>query len=77
MKYQKVIFSFTPESLSALENIKGTGEYPSLAEAVKDSLKIMWTIQNQAKQGYTELIVRNPKTDQEKVVLDYPTKEAK
>ena len=71
MKHKRVIFTFAPESLSALEQIQETGGYSSLAETVKDSLQILWVLQKQAKQGYTELIVRNPKTDAEKVVLDY------
>lgn len=77
MKRQKVIFSFAPESLSALEDIQETGGYATLADTVKDSLKIMWTIQNLAKEGYTELIVRNPKTDNERLVLDYEARGGK
>ena len=67
----RVIFTFEAESLAALEKIQEDGRYDSLAETVKDSLQILWAIQREAKQGYTELIVRNPETDGEKVVLDY------
>ena len=74
---KRVVFTFTAESLAALEEIQERGGYTSLAEMVKDSLQILWAIQKGAKQGYTELILRNPKTDNEKIVLDYPTKEAK
>ena len=71
MKYKKVIFTFSAESLAALEKLQEDGLYDSLAETVKDSLQILWVLQKESKQGYTELIVRNPKTDAEKVVLDY------
>ena len=71
MKHKKVMFTFAPESLAALEKLQEDGRYDSLAETVKDSLKILWAIQQGAKQGYTELIVRNPSTDTEKLVLDY------
>ena len=77
MNHKRVIFTFAPESLTALEDIQETGGYATLADTVKDSLQILWAIQKGAKQGYTELILRNPKTDNEKIVLDYPTKEAK
>lgn len=70
----RVIFTFEPESLAALEKLQADGEYASMADTVKDSLQILWVLQKAAKQGYTELILRNPKTDAEKVVLDYEVK---
>ena len=76
MKHKKVIFTFEPESLSALEKLQEDGDYSSLADTVKDSLQILWVLQKEAKQGYTELIVRNPNTDTEKVILDYEVKAA-
>ena len=75
--HKKVVFTFEPESLAALEEMQARGGYASLAETVKDSLQILWAIQKGAKQGYTELILRNPDTDNEKIVLDYSIKEAK
>ena len=69
-----MVFTFEAESFSALEKLQEDGDYPSLAETVKDSLKILWAVQKQAKQGYTELIVRSPNTDTEKLVLDYKAK---
>ena len=71
---KRVVFTFEAESFSSLEKLQEDGDYPSLAETVKDSLKIMRTIQQGAKQGYTELIVRNPSTDIEKLILDYEAK---
>ena len=53
------------------------GSYETLAATVKDALQILWVLQKQcAQQGYTELILRNPKTDVEKFVLDYEVKGA-
>ena len=71
---KRVVFTFEAESFSALEKLQEDGDYPSLAETVKDSLKIMRTLQQHAKRGYTELIVRTPNTDTEKLVLDYKAK---
>ena len=69
-----MVFTFEAESFSSLEKLQEEGDYPSLAETVEDSLKILWAVQKQAKQGYTELIVRNPSTDDEKLILDYECK---
>ena len=69
----RVIFTFEPENLAALEKIQADGGYESLAATVKDALQILWVLQREAKKGYTELIIRNPRTDAEKVVLDYQT----
>ena len=71
---KRVVFTFEAESFSSLEKLQEDGDYLSLAETVKDSLKILWVIQQQAKRGYTELIVRNPSTDTEKLILDYKVK---
>ena len=71
---KRVVFTFEAESFSALEKLQEDGDYPSLAETVKDSLKILLAVQKQAEQGYMELIVRNPSTDGEKLVLDYKAK---
>ena len=70
-KYKRVVFTFEPESLAALEKLQADGSYESLAATMKDSLQILRVLQQCAQQGYTELIVRNPETDAEKVVLDY------
>ena len=68
---KRVIFTFAPESLAVLEKFQEDGGYESLAATVKDSLQILQVLQQCTQQGYTELIVRNPETDAEKVVLDY------
>ena len=65
---KRVVFTLSPESLAALEKLQEDGEYESLAATVKDSLQILRVLQQCAQQGYTELIVRNPETDAEKVV---------
>ena len=67
-RQKRVVFTFTPESLAALEKLQQDGSYESLAATVKDSLQILRVLQQCTQQGYTELIVRNPETDAEKVV---------
>ncbi len=68
----RVVFTFNQNSLSALEEIKEIGNYSTLAETVHDSLQIMRTLQNQAQRGYHQVIVRNPWTENERL-LDIPT----
>ena len=65
---KRVVFTFSADSLSALEKLQADGEYASMADTVKDSLQILWVLQKAAKQGYTELVVRNPETDDEKLI---------
>jgi hypothetical protein len=40
-----------------------------MANAVRDSLQITRALQSQAEQGYTEIIVRNPETNEERVIV--------
>ena len=74
---KRVVFTFEPESLATLEKLQEDGDYESLAATVKDALQILWVLQREAQKGYTEFIVRNPKTDSEKIVLDYETVEVR
>jgi len=67
-KVKQVIFSFDERSLESLRKMTEQGRYPSMASVVKDSLQINHALQSQAAQGFTEIIVRNPKTH---VVLGY------
>ena len=66
---QRVVFTFDERSLASLKEMVDQGPFPSMAEAVRDSLAVNRAIQNQAKQGYTEVIVRDPETKQERVMI--------
>lgn len=68
-KTQRVVFTFDERSLESLKTMTDQGRYPSMANAVKDSLQITHALQNQAAQGFTEIIVRNPETNDERVVV--------
>jgi hypothetical protein len=63
---KRVVFTFDEKSLTALKEIAKGG---SMAGAVRDSIRIMRALQSQAAQGFTELIVRNPKTGKERVMI--------
>lgn len=68
-KTQRVVFTFDERSLESLKMMTDQGRYPSMANAVKDSLQISRALQNQAEQGFTEIIVRNPETNEERVIV--------
>ena len=66
---KRVAFTFDVNSLEALEEMKEEGHYSSLAETVRDSLQINRALQTQAKKGYNEIIVRDPETGNERVLV--------
>ena len=68
-KTQRVVFTFDERSLESLKRMTDQGRYPSMANAVKDSLQISRALQSQAEQGFTEIIVRNPETNDERVIV--------
>ncbi|HEY6330507.1 MAG TPA: hypothetical protein VI756_14310 [Blastocatellia bacterium] len=68
-KTRRVVFTFDERSLESLKRMTDQGHYPSMANAVKDSLQISRALQTQAAQGFTEIIVRNPETNKERVIV--------
>jgi len=68
-KTQRVVFSFDDRSLDSLKKITEEGKYPSMANAVRDSLQISRALQSQAGQGFKEVIVRNPETGEQRVIV--------
>lgn len=68
-KTRRVVFTFDERSLDSLEQITEQGRFPSMANAVRESLQISRALQVQAEQGFTEVVVRNPDTNEEKVLV--------
>jgi hypothetical protein len=68
-KTQRVVFSFDERSLESLQKIKEQGHFASMGEAVRESLQISRALQSQANQGYSEIVVRNPDTGEERVIV--------
>ncbi|HEY5177899.1 MAG TPA: hypothetical protein VII95_20280 [Terriglobales bacterium] len=67
-KKQRVVFTFDNRSLESLKTIAGK-EQASMAEAVRRSLEIRRALQQQSENGFSEVVVRNPKTKQERVLV--------
>jgi len=68
-KTQRVVFSFDERSLESLQKIRDQGRFSSMGEAVRESLQISRALQSQATQGFSEIIVRNPETKEERVMV--------
>ena len=68
-KSKRVAFTFDARSFSTLEKMTEEGQFSSMAETVRESLQISHALQEQARDGFSEIIVRNPKTGAEKVVV--------
>lgn len=66
---QQVAFNFDPRSLDSLKKLTEQENFSSMAETVRQSLQITCTLQAQARQGFTEVIIRNPDTDEERVLV--------
>ncbi len=68
-KTRRVVFSFDERSLDSLKNITEQGHFASMADSVRESLQISRALQVQAGQGYTEVVVRNPETNEERIIV--------
>ena len=69
MSKKRVVFTFDERSLDSLEKLKEQARFESLAEAVRNSLQVARALQQQKEQGYTEVVVRNPESKEERVVI--------
>jgi len=68
-KSKRVAFTFDERSLITLEEMTEQGRFSSMADTVRESLLISRALQTQTLNGFSEIIVRNPKTGEEKVVV--------
>jgi hypothetical protein len=68
-KSKRVLFTFDPQSYQNLKQVFEQGPFASMADTVRDSLQTSQALQSQAKQGFTEVVVRNPETKEERVVV--------
>jgi hypothetical protein len=66
---KRLVFTFDERSLESLEKIKQQGRFSSLADTVRQSLQISKALQSQGEQGFKEVVVRNPETKEERVLV--------
>ncbi len=68
-KSKRVAFTFDERSLTTLREMTEEGNFSSMADTVRESLQISRALQTQAKKGFTEIIVRDPETEDERVLV--------
>jgi hypothetical protein len=66
---KRIVFSFDDRSLERLEQVKEKGGFQSFGTAVRESIQINQALHDEASEGFTEVVVRNPKTRQEKTLI--------
>ena len=66
---QRVVFTFDDSSLDSLKQVKERGDFASLGTAVRESVQLSEVLQDQVADGFSELILRNPATKQEKTLV--------
>lgn len=69
LNQKRVVFTFDERSLESLKQITEQGHFASMAETVRESLQINRALQRQAQGGFTEVVVRNPRTKEERVIV--------
>lgn len=65
-KTVKILFTFTSAAKLQLESIRDKFNVDSLASALQLSLSLTSSLQKQFDKGYTQVIVRNPNTGDER-----------
>jgi hypothetical protein len=69
MANQRVVFTFDERSLESLKHLQQKGAFSSMGTAVRESVLLNEILQDQVSQGFSEVILRNPHSNQEKVVI--------
>lgn len=66
---KRILFTFDPRNYRNLRELTEAGGFPTTSDAVRDALTIARALQSQSQQGFTEVVVRNPGTNQERVIV--------
>ena len=64
-----VEFTFDAISFATLSTMTEEGQYSSMADCVRESLQVNHTFQQLARQGFTEVVVRNPRSGAEREIV--------
>lgn len=68
-KTHRVVFTFDERSLANLREMVEQGHFGSMADAVRDSLAVNRALQQQVQKGFSEIVVRDPDTKEERVMI--------
>ena len=71
MASKRVVFTFGERALRQLRELQAQMELPSMAETVRQSLMIAKTLRDQAEAGFTEVLMRDPKSGREAILVGW------
>jgi predicted ATPase len=63
------VLTFDSNSLDSLKQLQERGEFSSIGTAVREAVQLSEVLQEQVDNGYSEVVLRNPKTNQEKTLV--------
>jgi hypothetical protein len=66
---RKVLFAFDERSHAGLMELKKRAGFQSLGETVREAVRLTHTLQSQSLHGFSEIIVRNPDTKEQRVLV--------
>ena len=69
MAAQRVVLTFDANSIESLKQLQERGEFSSIGTAVREAVQLSEVLQEQVDDGFTEVVLRNPKTNQEKTLV--------
>jgi len=69
LKTRQVVFTFDEDSIRTLEEMTEEGQYSCMAECVKESLQITQLFSGLARKGFTQVVMRRPGSDTERVLV--------
>ena len=68
-KSKRVLFTFDARNYEDLRSVTNFGQFSNASDAVKDALQLSRALHSQAQKGFTDVIVRNPTTKEERVLV--------
>lgn len=69
MANSRVVFTFDENSLESLVQVQKRSNLSSMGAAVRESVQLSEILQDQVAEGFAEVVLRNPKTNQEKILI--------
>jgi len=65
---KQVLFTFDERSFASLKTLTTQRGFSSMADTVRESLQIMKTLQKHLAQGFTQVVVHNPETNERRAL---------
>ncbi|MBE0656243.1 MAG: hypothetical protein IH602_01055 [Bryobacteraceae bacterium] len=65
----RIVFSFDQRSRDSLIRVTDRGGYPSMGATIRDALHLLETLQDQAAEGFSQVIVRKPRGKEQRFLV--------